>query len=99
MKINMTIKEIMENFEDVTSKIIKHKLDQKAVMKIKDYPEFQKQSVFILQEVERIKNKIYDPEDRSNYTLLVYLSFILQEESFIDNVAKLLEDEEVNSLY
>lgn len=52
----------------------------------------------MLEEVEKVKRKIYG-EEESNISLLIYLSIILEKEELIESVARLLEDDGLHQLY
>jgi hypothetical protein len=63
-----------------------------------EYESFRTESLKILKEVSRIMTKIYD-EEEAKYALLTFLSMILEETKMIDFTARLLEDEDLHSIF
>ena len=76
MKLNMSIREIIDNCEDVISKVIKFEFRKNKLHKIKHIAELKKITYSLLAEIQTIKEKIYG-DDMNNLPFFIYISQIL----------------------
>ena len=94
MKIDMTVKDIMEKFELVIEKMLNYLIGCAGVLEMEQWEQFREASLRILQETEDVKSKIYMGHHQANqnasYALLVYFSVVMKSERAIAQVARLL---------
>jgi hypothetical protein len=92
MKIDMSVKEIMESSDLVIGRVITHEVTNRGIPALTTWEGFREASYSLLREVEGVKRKIYGQEE-SAVALLTYLTVVLEREEVIGWAARLLEEE------
>lgn len=73
MKINMTIREIIDKYEEVIEKLVDYEIEKYEIMKINTKSEIIAKTYRVLAEIQSLKNKLYG-EDYNELAFLIYLT-------------------------
>lgn len=95
----MTIFDMTKNIDNVIAALIHEDITNTGILKIRDMEEIKKQTYFIIEDVENIKNMIYPEQGHKELTLFTFLVELLQEPELISAVGILLEDDTLNKSF